>query len=732
MPFFAGLSLRDISSASCRSGQCGRKRTTQRGVLYALIMRDMRYKAFISYSHADEKHARWLQSALERYRVPRRLVGTEGAFGAVPARLRPVFRDREDLSSASDLTARLQEELENSEFLVVICSPASAASRWVNEEVRSFRERGGEDRILALVVDGDPGQDSPDGCFPPALLESGDGGRREPLAADLRRYADGKSLALLKIVAGLLGVRLDLLRRRDAQRRFRRRLSWGFVSVVLAGLLGWLVYTQVTTQAAAKAQRVNTEELLSFMLGDLDRLGSAAGEPNLAIDFSVHGERASTLGLADIEDDALLEKALEWREAGLELNWQGQPEAALGPFLNSKAAILELHLREGNTDRVLFELGQAEFYVGEVYAERAEPEQAREHWARYGALSRRLLNREPKNPRYVMELSYTLSNLGALEHIVPVPDTDRALQLLQASVQYNQMALVLDPDNAEYRETLPTGLAWLADTWLMKCSLGEALQIRQQTVDLRRELVVESAGDPDMFLRLAFTLSGLAGVQAQIGLNDEAIASFGETIEILESLHRAEPDNDWLEWELLFRQSILAKHLLGMGEAERAATLTEPLSERISELADAARETDPQRIVDAVRLELDRARIRIVRGDVPAGREDIRRSLQRMEELVRENPEAGHSINALAWAAFYYWEQFGEKPFGALDLIPEGFLPDPEKVESCRAADLGARFALARGEPSEARRYVDYALSKGYFEASFIGFCRRYELCELP
>ena len=212
---------------------------SRRGVLCGLIVRDMRYKAFISYSHVDEKHARWLQSRLERYRVPRRLVGTEGAFGEVPARLRPVFRDREDLSSASDLTTRLKEELEHSEFLIVVCSPASAGSRWVNEEIRSFRERGGEGRIVALVVDGDPGSESSDGCFPLALLESGDGGRREPLAADLRRYANGRQLALLKIVAGLLGIRLDLLRRRDAQRRFRRRLSWSVVSVVLAGLLAW-------------------------------------------------------------------------------------------------------------------------------------------------------------------------------------------------------------------------------------------------------------------------------------------------------------------------------------------------------------------------------------------------------------------------------------------------------------------------------------------------------------
>ena len=695
-------------------------------------MRDMQYKAFISYSHVDEKHARWLQSRLERYRVPRRLVGTEGAFGAVPARLRPVFRDREDLSSASDLTARLKEELEHSEFLIVVCSPASASSRWVNEEIRSFRERGGEGRILALVVDGDLGSEASDGCFPSALLESADGGRREPLAADLRRYADGKQLALLKIVAGLLGIRLDLLRRRDAQRRFRRRLSWGFVSVALAGLLGWLVYTQVTTQAAAEAQHASTEELLSFMLGDLERLGSTAGQPGLAIDFAVHDERTGSLGLADFADDGLLKQALEWREAGLESSWQGEQEAALESFLDSKAALLELQRREGNTDRVLFELGQAEFYVGEVYAQRGEPEQAREHWVRYGALSRRLLNRDPKNPKYVMELSYTLSNLGALEHIVPVPDTDHALDLMQASVQYNQMAVVLDPENAEYRDTLPTGLAWLADTWLMKCSLGEALEIRQQTVDLQRNLVLESADEADVVLRLAFALSGLAGVQAQIGLIDEASANYNEAIEILQSLHRAEPDNEWLEWQMLFRQSILARHLLSMGEAERAARLVEPLSDRITELADEAKETDPKRAVEALLFAVSRARIEIELGNIAAGRETISQSQDQLAELVREKPEARETVSALAWVTFYYWEQFGAKPAEALELIPEGFLPAPAQVESCRSANLGARFALARGETDDARRYVDYALSKGYFDPGFIDFCRRYELCELP
>ncbi|MGH8034680.1 MAG: toll/interleukin-1 receptor domain-containing protein, partial [Lysobacterales bacterium] len=179
----------------------------------------MHYKAFISYSHQDESWARWLQASLEGYRVPRRLVGNSGQFGEIPARLTPIFRDREDLSSAADLSSQIKRELEASETLIVICSPAAATSRWVSEEIRYFRTLGRDDRILALIVAGDPQSGDPVlNCFPPALVQRLDGQQYEPLAADARRYADGKALSRLKLVAGILGIRLDDLRRRDAQR----------------------------------------------------------------------------------------------------------------------------------------------------------------------------------------------------------------------------------------------------------------------------------------------------------------------------------------------------------------------------------------------------------------------------------------------------------------------------------------------------------------------------------
>src|SRR5215469_7764296 len=99
---------------------------------------EFHYRAFISYSHSDNVWAAWLHKALETYRVPSRLIGTVTGHGAIPRRLHPVFRDRDELASTTDLGRTVNAALAQSENLIVICSPASAASRWVNEEVLAY------------------------------------------------------------------------------------------------------------------------------------------------------------------------------------------------------------------------------------------------------------------------------------------------------------------------------------------------------------------------------------------------------------------------------------------------------------------------------------------------------------------------------------------------------------------------------------------------------------------
>src|SRR3954464_14319518 len=92
-----------------------------------------RYAAFISYRHVepDRQWAQWLHSALETYRVPKRLAQERG----LPRRVGRVVRDEEELPASSDLNNEIERALEQSRYLIVVCSPRTPESRWVNREV---------------------------------------------------------------------------------------------------------------------------------------------------------------------------------------------------------------------------------------------------------------------------------------------------------------------------------------------------------------------------------------------------------------------------------------------------------------------------------------------------------------------------------------------------------------------------------------------------------------------
>src|SRR5512134_3813531 len=253
-----------------------------------------KYRAFISYSHRDERWAAWLHKSIEGYRVPKPLVGHRAGHGAVPARIFPVFRDRDELASSPDLTASLRLALEQSAHLIVLCSPAAATSHWVNQEILEFKRLGRADRILALIVDGEPNASDPAlECFPPALkyIVDADGELSEqiaePIAADLRPQGDGKDNAKLKLIAGLLGVSFNDLRQREliaARRRVRIYQGIAAVMIVLAvlatvgGLLAWRYAKQ------SEARLGQAVDIAANFVARAVRLGDSFGVPRFAIE----------------------------------------------------------------------------------------------------------------------------------------------------------------------------------------------------------------------------------------------------------------------------------------------------------------------------------------------------------------------------------------------------------------------------------------------------------------
>jgi tetratricopeptide (TPR) repeat protein len=218
----------------------------------------MRYSAFITYSHADTKWANWLHHALETYRIPKHLHGQDSPAGPIGPRLRPVFRDRDEMASAADLTQALLTALNESAALIVLCSPAAARSKWVNKEIQSFHTQNPGRPILCCIVDGvanarrRPGFDPAQDCFPPMLQDLG---FTSPVAADVRPGTDGKDGAKLRLIAGLLNVGYDDLRQREAQRQQRRWMGIAVASMLGTALTSGLAIYALIQRSAAIEQR---------------------------------------------------------------------------------------------------------------------------------------------------------------------------------------------------------------------------------------------------------------------------------------------------------------------------------------------------------------------------------------------------------------------------------------------------------------------------------------------
>ena len=321
------------------------------------------YRAFISYSHADRQWADWLHKALETYRVPSRLVGKQTETGAIPRRLHPIFRDRDELPSAADLGRKVNEALAQSQNLIVICSPASARSRWVNEEVLAYKRLSRGERIFCLIVGGEPDASDLPGreaeeCFCPALRFATNAAgqptaeRSEPIAADARPGKDGKPNAKLKLIAGMLDVGFDQLKQREQQRRVRRMTAIAALAVTVMLVTSVLaVYAlisrhqaviaqrqAVVAQQAAERRQKQAESLVGFMLGDLnDKLAQVQ---RLDIMQAVDDKAMAyfeSLPSTDVTDEALQQRAKALEKIGSVREDLGNLEGALETYRASAA-----------------------------------------------------------------------------------------------------------------------------------------------------------------------------------------------------------------------------------------------------------------------------------------------------------------------------------------------------------------------------------------------------------
>lgn len=694
----------------------------------------MRYRAFISYSHNDSRAARWLHRSLEGYRVPSRLRGSSGEFGPLPDRLSPIFRDREDLASAGELGPKIQAALNDSEALIVICSPDAARSPWVNGEILKFKRTGRANRIYCLIVAGEPNTGDARECFAPALRfdldANGELGTQpaEPIAADIRPGKDGNTLARLKLLSGLLGVPLDTLRQREAARQKRRMLAITALALLVMLVTSYLAVQAVIARNAAERRQKQAEALVDFMLGDLtDKLRQVSRLDILeAVDDKAMAY-FQTLPTTDVTDESLAQRAKALERIGDVRRDQGRLPQALQAYqaaadITSKLAKQRPH----DVDRQLAYaldltyLGTAHWYQGEL-------DQAQQGFAAAQSVLQRARLLARDNTDLLYQLATVANNTG---HVLESRGRlDEAMSQYRGMLEASERLTTIDPDNTEWAVYLGLAHNNLAKMALLGGDLTTAVAEYRADLDIEMGLARKDPQNNTQVEKVLVSTATLGRTLALTGAVDAGTRQLQQALEQVRKLRAIEPSSMDFQEDFGLYSTQLARLLRISSDLASAGSMS---AQSVASLQAMTRK-DPGNI--GWQRELAEARIEQAEqsratGNLTAAYEQVQPALAILEPQLAARTEdratvlatisarlllaavAGDSVNATA---------LREKALQTVQAQSSG-KNDP------RLLALQAQALLALGRKSEAEALLPALWKSGYRDPGFLNLMLRFNI----
>jgi tetratricopeptide (TPR) repeat protein len=541
-----------------------------------------RYFAFLSYSHKDEDLAEWLHSQLEQFRVPRALAGQLSEHGVIPKRLTPIFRDQHELAAADDLGEEIEEALANSRFLIVLCSPDAARSRWTNAEIVTFKRTRPDGCVLAAIAAGEPFASEMPGreeeeCFPPALKQKYDrrghptGKRAEPLAADLRDQGDGQRVGLMKLIAGMLGVGLDDLLQRETTRRQRRLAYLAAASLAGMAITSTLAITAIHARNEAREQRREAEGLVGFMLGDLkDKL-----EPIGRLD-ALDGVGSRVLAYyrkqdtSQLSDAALLQRSRALSLMGQVAFLRGNMSGATRFYQEAMSGTGEAVRRNPDDPQRLYDHAQNVFWIAYINDSQGNLRPAEAGMREYKKLATQMVALEPNNMKWRMEDEDADVNLGLV--LYERRQFGAAVTRFSQAVGMIQALSTADPGNDQYQQNLAETLAWLADAEFASGHLDTAINVRQRHIAVLSRLISAPNSNVRYRQRLIPAEESLGKLYLMRGQSDLALQHLRAGVSAAEQLLPVEPGNTlWLNYAMSVRFA-LADALMGTKQDGAAET----------------------------------------------------------------------------------------------------------------------------------------------------------------
>lgn len=265
---------------------------------------DHQFDVFLSYSRKDEEFVNRLEEALESYRLPK-----DVKTSLVSKNRLRVFRDKRDLvPTDGDYWKTIENYLERSAYLVIICSPNARLSEYVNHEINTFLRFHEAKSVIPILLWGrpnnEPGAGADEYAFPDALC----GALAMPLAVEFTEFrrARGKVNrgryhdSWYTLLAKIFGAERAEIERLDAKRQARRRAVFTAVSFAVIALLSVALVITVISRQEVVRQRDHARRLLYDSDMNLSQRAFESGNVGLGRELLESYLVANSLGQEDL------------------------------------------------------------------------------------------------------------------------------------------------------------------------------------------------------------------------------------------------------------------------------------------------------------------------------------------------------------------------------------------------------------------------------------------------
>ena len=501
----------------------------------------LKYRVVLSYCQRDRLWGKWLAGEFASHRIDKDLVGRQTSVGPLPRTLRPIFCSCEDATGGQPPSDTRLTALQTAQFLIVLCSPAAAASPHVNEDISRFNAMHRADRVIPVIVDGEPG-DPVRECFPSELRYRLDPDRRatdelgRPIP-DARPDRDGQDLARRRVLARLLGLDFGDVEYRDERARWRRTYFRAGIAACLIALplvgYGGMAWT--------RHQLADNEALL---------------ERTLARSTVLTGKAVTAS-----------------RQLGV------PQRLSVGLLLQTEDLLRDLADLVRETPQLRFRKASMLIDFAHNYAALGHGELQRARATEAEGLMQRLAAEAPGNFAWLRQLSVTFDELGDLFHAQG--------RLKEALASYRTSAtiaerLAADPGIAGRQRDLAALYIKLGNVDVAQGALDEALSSYLSSLNIEQRRAAVDRGEVRWQFGLLQSHQKIGDVLRAQGETEAALASYQAAGAIAEALVTRMPGNAEWQRELAMAQ-VKIGDVLALLEKPEAALASYRVSHAIAE-----------------------------------------------------------------------------------------------------------------------------------------------------